>query len=225
MGPRSNSYTHVCLIREGLKREFPKCTAPTDAEYIAELEASLAAEQQTWTDGEGVVWTRPTAWAYAQACAVVKGRQLTAEKERDAIREKYLHLIGAVQRFQPGGSPPPGGPEVLVPWILRSLDEQREAALARAREAEEKAVRIGWDLDTAHAEVVRMSGYLAKKLDRLKKVLGAPAVFRLEERKTVDGSRMQWVTSGAGCFDEKSSQAEIELWTRLFRLREELDRA
>lgn len=33
-------------------------------------------------------------------------------------------IIALVQKFQPGGSPPPGGPYLLTAWILRSLKER-----------------------------------------------------------------------------------------------------
>lgn len=51
--------------------------------------------------------------------------------EEDAER-RAGEILGVVQRFQPGGSPPPGGPVELVWWIMKTLNgraEKAEAAL------------------------------------------------------------------------------------------------
>jgi len=42
---------------------------------------------ETWTDEHGTVWTRPTAWAYAQACR--------------ALHEKQAHLSALLLAGEP----------------------------------------------------------------------------------------------------------------------------
>ena len=57
----------------------------SEREARQKAESELTRVTEPWDDGE-TVWTVPTAWAYAQACKVVNGRELTAEQERDELR-------------------------------------------------------------------------------------------------------------------------------------------
>lgn len=42
----------------------------------------------------------------------------------DDLREEWLQLLGLLQRYQPDGSPPPGGGLAIAQWILESLDRR-----------------------------------------------------------------------------------------------------
>lgn len=57
----------------------------------AERDALRAKLGETWNDGT-TVWTRPTAWAYAQACKVINGRQLSAEQRAEAAEARMRVL-------------------------------------------------------------------------------------------------------------------------------------
>ena len=59
---------------------------------------------------------------------------LAALRERDALRARYTALIGVVQQWQPGGSPPPGDAEMLAAWICRTLAGRADKAEAALRE-------------------------------------------------------------------------------------------
>jgi len=56
------------------------------------------------------------------------GRRL-AEERAEKAEASLLNVVGTVQRFQPGGSPPPGDAKMLVMWICGTLAD-------RARKAE-----------------------------------------------------------------------------------------
>ncbi len=60
-------------------------------EANALLKSKLATATETWFDDE-TTWAVPTAWAYAQACKIVNGRQLTAEREREELRSQKAVL-------------------------------------------------------------------------------------------------------------------------------------
>lgn len=67
---------------EALKAEVEKVTG--------ELGDVLRELDETWTDERGVVWTRPTAWAYALACkaheaAEVEVARLTKERDEQCL--------------------------------------------------------------------------------------------------------------------------------------------
>lgn len=54
---------------------------------IGTLRARIAALGDTWTDGQGTVHERPTAWAYAQACAALDKWRQRAEVAEAALRQ------------------------------------------------------------------------------------------------------------------------------------------
>jgi len=56
-----------------------------------------------------------------------------AEAEVERLRARYTALIGVVQRWQPGGSPPPGDAEMLAAWICRTLAGRADKAEAALR--------------------------------------------------------------------------------------------
>lgn len=49
-------------------------------------------------------------------------------------------IVALVQKFQPGGSPPPGGPYLLTAWVLRSLKERGDQS-----EQLQKDVTLLWN--------------------------------------------------------------------------------
>lgn len=57
-----------------------------------------------------------------------------------------------------------GGPFSPQPYI--TLEAEVRRLQSRAREAEEKAIRAGWDLDTANADIMRISAELARERQR-----------------------------------------------------------
>ena len=97
--------------------------------------------------------------------------------ERDALRARYTALIGVVQRWQPGGSPPPGDAEMLVAWICRTL--------------EERAVKAGAERDALRTDsryvrqVQKLAGIRLTLENRLNKSEAECATLRAEvERLT-----------------------------------------
>jgi hypothetical protein len=65
------------------------------------MKVDLAAERERWTDENGTVWNRPTAWAYQQACRTLRNSQselAEAERTRDAALER-LREIGEQLEF------------------------------------------------------------------------------------------------------------------------------
>lgn len=52
----------------------------------------------------------------------------------EAAEKEVADLVSVIQRYQPAGSPPPGGSFILVDWVLSSLQQRAEAAEARVRE-------------------------------------------------------------------------------------------
>lgn len=90
--PPPNGFTHTAVFQDPIGKltiDIRKIDGKTPAEVIKELQTEL---NETWTDDEGTVWTRPTAWAYAQACKVVNGRQLTAEKRCAELEAKLAEM-------------------------------------------------------------------------------------------------------------------------------------
>ena len=86
-----------------------------------------------WTD-EARAFLEERAEAL-EACAREYGHAPTeagfiraALGELERLQRDLTAVIGAAQRFQPGGSPPPGSSEMLVSWICRSLCDRAEAA-------------------------------------------------------------------------------------------------
>lgn len=59
-------------------------------------------------------------------------RERTERAEAKIVRLKgqLTRVIGSIQRLQPKGSPPPGGPEILAEWIVFSTMEQHREQLA-----------------------------------------------------------------------------------------------
>lgn len=62
---------------------------------------------------------------------------IAAVKERDELRTKLTECIGMVQRWQPGGSPPPTDEVGTIAWIMRSLESERDAAQKACAEMRE----------------------------------------------------------------------------------------
>jgi hypothetical protein len=67
-----------------------------------EQDRRIAELSETWMDDNGTTWTRPTAWAYAQACRVINERRDNhglvhleeVERLRTALRECRNQLHG-----------------------------------------------------------------------------------------------------------------------------------
>lgn len=59
------------------------------AAKVKDLERKLEAATETWFDPDtSIIWEVPTAWAYAQACKIVNGRQMSAEKRADLAEKE-----------------------------------------------------------------------------------------------------------------------------------------
>jgi len=72
--------------------------------------------------------------------------------ETHKLRDENQELIRSLQRIQPGGSPPPGGPVMLADWITRSVGQEldrlkAENAAMQAKILDEQADFIleRWD--------------------------------------------------------------------------------
>lgn len=61
-------------------QKYPKHLKATLSNLWYEAQASLAAADDTYTDENGTVWERPSAWAYAQVC---KARDKWHSKARE----------------------------------------------------------------------------------------------------------------------------------------------
>lgn len=75
----------VAELEASLDNERAAHQVACDQRNAAERErdAARAELNETWTDENGTVWTRPTAWAYAHACKNRNARAESAERERD----------------------------------------------------------------------------------------------------------------------------------------------
>lgn len=103
--------------QEGMTREEPtvdwKATCEMLRETITRLQNTVAAAREEtkkaqselnemWVDGRGTVWTRPTAWAYAQVCRVKDEQKETITRLEDRLEkmtegykrvEKHKHQL------------------------------------------------------------------------------------------------------------------------------------
>lgn len=61
------------------------------------------------------------------------------ERDRDRLRQEFTAVIAVVQKRQPGGSPPPGGPQILAEWAFSDLERQLTEAKASRDRAFEAA--------------------------------------------------------------------------------------
>ena len=59
---------------------------------VKALEAEL---NETWVDDKDTVWTRPTAWAYAQVCRVKDEQKARLRTMEEALRGLYDEQNGA----------------------------------------------------------------------------------------------------------------------------------
>ena len=88
-----------------------------------------------------------------EAFAVVEARAESAEsalaqeaEKRGAAEDERTQIMGLIQRFQPGGSPPAFSNVGFVDWILQSLRDGYEAAhgiCPRAQSAESALTVLG----------------------------------------------------------------------------------
>jgi len=99
------------------------------AARIAELEAE---RDETWTDERGVVWSRPTAWAYAKVCKARDSLQTRAEKA-EAERDEILRQIKTERE--------------VSSELIRRIEAERDAAEREWGLCEQqrvKAYTAGW---------------------------------------------------------------------------------
>ena len=132
----------------------------TDAEFTAavtQLDAAERAEKLAaarWVrDGgnenkEAFVTSKDILEAIAAALARPFLDRLAAlTAERDAARAEVEQIVGLLQRgLQPAGSPPPGGPEQLVRWIVheaRAEVERVRAAVCEAKTLDDLRLELG----------------------------------------------------------------------------------
>ena len=90
---------------------------------IAELEAENADPQRVLDEERK---------ADAEIQEMLKEYMDDAEEFRRELAEAIANLraiVSNAQHYQPGGSPPPGGAVVLVPWIMVELARERDEAL------------------------------------------------------------------------------------------------
>lgn len=66
----------------------------------------------------------PTADAYEKVCAALE----THKRRADSAEADLRGIIHQLQKYQPAGSPPPGGSELLAIWVLQSLQSRAEKA-------------------------------------------------------------------------------------------------
>ena len=93
----------------------------TDPKAVDAVLAKHGIVQQEFNDGTWSPLPRG-AIALATEIASLQSQLAEARGKVDRAEQRALAVVGAVQRFQPGGSPPPGDAEMLVSWILESLN-------------------------------------------------------------------------------------------------------
>lgn len=69
---------------------------------IAALKAERDAANETWTDENGLCWTRPTAWAYAQSCKKRDAAQTEVARLRRNI-DKAVKFLDTIRSASAGG--------------------------------------------------------------------------------------------------------------------------
>lgn len=142
-----------------------------------------------------------------------------AERDRDEANARaaaqLATIVGVVQRFQPGGSPHPGGPVELVWWIMQSLNTRAEAAEAALALAIEALERISRRTSPGHRTMDEMMRDLTYTSDDVRLILesirsSVPLVAALREAVDV----MRSIPARACGADAES--ATVKWWNRRY---------
>jgi hypothetical protein len=106
---------------------------------LSVLKGDLAIERETWTDENGTVWNRPTAWAYQQACRTIR----SAEQRAESAESRVAELEHEADRWRTAHDAILAEAERMVTEAQQCAREAVEAAERELKEARTALIDIG----------------------------------------------------------------------------------